>query len=224
MNSTQSPQPTVTGPAAGSIPSAMLPSDTGFHRAGLESLATSAQLGPRRVGYGLPCIKCKTYYAADLSACPVCKTEERVLPMPLVTVNSILRPTEAVVPAPDDAALEEERERFLREFKAQVYASDDETAAPSGLDCSLETSHQGTTEPATVCQTCYGRLQQRVDLLEAALHMDLKEATQVIYEAVWSDPSDPSKTYHNAAQALLSSLRKRAGISTVLGPLQPLAH
>jgi hypothetical protein len=52
----------------------------------------------------------------------------------------------------------------------------------------------------------------------------LKEATQVIYEAVWSDPSDPSKTYHNAAQALLSSLRKRAGISTVLGPLQPLAH
>jgi hypothetical protein len=54
--------------------------------------------------------------------------------------------------------------------------------------------------------------------------MDLKEATRVIYEAVWSDPSDPSKTYHNAARALLAALRKRAGISTVLGSHQPLAH
>ena len=53
--------------------------------------------------------------------------------------------------------------------------------------------------------------------VEAALHMDLKEATQVVYEAVWSDPSDPSKTYHNAARALLAALRKRAGISTVSG-------
>ena len=119
--------------------------------------------------------------------------------------------------------LEEERERFLREFKAQVYASDAETA-PAGSGCSLEASHQGEIEPATVCQSCYVRLQERVDLLEAALHMDLKEATQLIYEAVWSDPSDPSKTYHNAAQALLAALRKRAGISAVLGPLQPLAH
>jgi hypothetical protein len=223
MNSTQASQPAVQGLAAGSIQSAILPNDTGFHRAGVESLPASGQLGPRRVGYGLPCIKCKTYYAADLSACPVCKTEERVLPMPLVA-NSSVRLPETVVPAPDDAALEEERERFLREFKAQVYASDDETGAPAGLSCSLEASHQGAIEPATVCQTCYVRLQQRVDLLEAALHMDLKEATQVVYEAVWSDPSDPSKTYHNAARALLAAMRKRAGISTILGPLQPLAH
>ena len=48
------------------------------------------------------------------------------------------------------------------------------------------------------------RLQQRVDLLEAALHMDLIEATRVVYEAVWSDPSDPSKTYQNAAGAVLT--------------------
>jgi hypothetical protein len=52
----------------------------------------------------------------------------------------------------------------------------------------------------------------------------LKEAAQFIYDAVWSDPSDPSKTYQNAAQALLSELRKRAGISVVLGPLKPLQH
>ena len=68
------------------------------------------------------------------------------------------------------------------------------------------------------------RLQQRVDQLEAALHMDLIEATRVVYEAVWSDPSDPSKTYQNAASAMLTEMRKRAGIAVVLGPLQPLAH
>ena len=28
--------------------------------------------------YGLPCARCKAYYAADLTACPVCKSTERV--------------------------------------------------------------------------------------------------------------------------------------------------
>jgi hypothetical protein len=63
-----------------------------------------------------------------------------------------------------------------------------------------------------------------VDLLEAVLHMDLKEAAQVIYDAVWADTSDSTKTYQNAAQALLGELRKRAGIKTVLGRMQPLTH
>jgi hypothetical protein len=109
----------------------------------------------------------------------------------------------------------------LREFKALV------PAAPIDMEsfkCSLEQNHSGELEPAAVCEECYIRLQGRVDLLEAALHMDLKEATQVIYDAVWSDPSDPSKTYHNAARAILGELRKRAGISAVLGPLQTLPH
>ena len=44
---------------------------------------------------------------------------------------------------------------------------------------------------------------------------------QIIYEAVWADPSDPTKTYTNAASALLSELRKRSGVSTLLGPFQP---
>jgi len=60
--------------------------------------------------------------------------------------------------------------------------------------------------------------------MEAALHMDVKEATQVIYNAVWSDQSDPNQSYQNAAQALLSELRKRAGVTMVLGSLQPLPH
>ena len=49
--------------------------------------------------------------------------------------------------------------------------------------------------------------------MEAALHIDLKEAAQIVYEAVWSDPSDPSKTYRNAARALLTELRQRSGIT-----------
>jgi len=63
-----------------------------------------------------------------------------------------------------------------------------------------------------------------LDLVEAALHMELKEAAQIVYNAVWADSSDPSKTYQHAAQALISELRKRAGITLVLGSLQPLAH
>jgi hypothetical protein len=76
-------------------------------------------------------------------------------------------------------------------------------------------------EPATICQGCYDRLQERADVLEAAMHIDIKEAAQIVYDAVWSDPSDPSKTYQNAAQALLTELRRRSGIPQVFGPLQP---
>jgi len=190
----------------------------------MEGLPASSQLGPRRIGYGLPCVKCKTYYAADLSACPVCKSEERVLPTVALSgaaVKEVVEPPSGELL--DDAALEEERERFLREFNAKVYASD----APinvGGFRCSNDEYHPGDSEPAAVCQGCHLRLQERVDQLEAALHMDLKEATQLIYDAVWSDPSDPSKTYHNAAHSILTALRKRAGISAVMGPLQPLSH
>jgi len=223
MNSV--PSPAVSD--LSSIAANTLPADTHYRRAtaAAEGLPTSLQLGPRRSGYGLPCAKCKTYYAADLSACPVCKAEERVLPT-LVADSAIAAEgaEPAVIPVPDDAALEEERERFLREFKAQAYASHTQINVAESFRCSLEENHSGELEPAAVCQGCYVRLQERVDLLEAALHIDLKEATQLIYDAVWSDPSDPTKTYHNAAQAVLAELRKRAGISAVLGPLQPLAH
>jgi RNA polymerase subunit RPABC4/transcription elongation factor Spt4 len=193
----------------------------------MESLPSA--LGPRRIGYGLPCVKCKTYYAADLSMCPVCKSEERVSPVVDADASSIPNVPETALPAPDDAALEEERERFLREFKSQSYASQvqvdsAQTESEKSMGCSIEGNHRDGFEPAEVCQECYMRLQQRVDLLEASLHMDLIEATRVVYEAVWSDPSDPSKTYQNAAGAILTELRKRAGISVVLGPLQPLTH
>lgn len=224
MNSATSTQPAETS----SIPSAILPPESGFHRATSTAENLPSALGPRRIGYGLPCVKCKTYYAADLSMCPVCKTEERVSPIVATSGSSSPSLPESALPAPDEAALEEERERFLREFKSQVYAAhvqiDPAEIAPVGSMGCVEENHQGGFEPAAVCQHCYVRLQERVDLLEAALHMDLIDATRVVYEAVWADPSDPGKTYQNAARAVLTELRKRAGISAVLGSHRPLTH
>jgi len=105
-----------------------------------------------------------------------------------------------------------------------VYASHMQINTAASFRCSKEENHQGAFEPAAVCQDCYDQARGQMDLMEAALHMDLKEATQIVYDAVWSDPSDPGKTYQNAAQALLTELRNRAGISAVLGPLQTLPH
>ena len=134
------------------------------------------------------------------------------------------RPSHAL----ESAALNEERDRFLSEFWAKALSVkgriDAQTDKPAARTCSLEASHRHEFQLATVCQTCYARLQQRVDLLEAALRMDLKETTKVIYDAVWSDSSDPSKTYHNAAKAVLAKLHRRAGISAMLESHQPLAR
>jgi hypothetical protein len=221
MNSTQS---TSLGAAAQPARHAVLPQQTEIRRPDPMSTAATApqtaqfEVTPKAVGYGLPCTKCKTYFAANLTACPVCKNTERV------SATAVLVPAIPVSAEelPDPQLLEEERERFLREFQAQVYASQLQINATTSQRCSKEENHSGSVEPATVCQTCYDHLQEHVDVLEAVLHMDIKEASQVIYDAVWADPSDPSKTYLNAAQALLSELRRRSGITQVFGPLQPL--
>ncbi|HTF43857.1 MAG TPA: hypothetical protein VK641_08170 [Terriglobales bacterium] len=186
------------------------------------AVASALQLAPfeppKAVGYGLPCAKCKTYFAANLTACPVCKNTERV------SATAVLVPAIPVSAEelPDPELLEQERERFLREFQTQVYASQLQINATTSQRCSKEENHRGSMEAATVCQGCYDHLQEHVDVLEAVLHMDVKDASQVIYDAVWADPSDPSKTYLNAAQALLGELRRRSGITQVFGPLQPL--
>lgn len=166
-------------------------------------------------GYGLPCVKCRKYYPAGLSACPVCKSTERVAPV-------------AALPCPTAAethteGLDEERARLLREFKAKLYATSAQINS-TNHECANAKKGDQAHDGAAVCRTCYQRLQARVDVLEAALHMDLKEAAQVIYDAVWADTSDSTKTYQNAARALLGELRKRAGLSLVLGRMQSLAH
>jgi hypothetical protein len=127
-------------------------------------------------------------------------------------------------PAAADGNLNQERERFLREYKAKLYAAHAQINPSGQQRCSRTEDDQHAHEAATVCGACYQRMQERVDLAEAALHMDLKEATQIIYDAVWADTSDSNKTYQNAAQALLNEMRKRAGISVVMGPLQSLPH
>ena len=172
-------------------------------------------LAPKHATYGLPCSNCKTYYGSDLQACPICGHKQRVSPIAALA---------DVVPAeqlPDPQQLEAERDRFLNEFNSQVIASPlpPELPAPS-QNCTHIENHASEPEPATICQGCYDRLQDRADVLEAAMHMDAKEAAQIVYDAVWADPSDPNKTYQNAAMALLTELRRRSGTPQVFGPLQ----
>jgi hypothetical protein len=181
-------------------------------------LATSPD--PKAIGYGLPCSNCRAYYPSDLKACPVCKSPERVSPRAAAAL-----PSTPVHATPESSApIEDERERFLRELKSQAFASHTQINAAATFRCVLEQNHTAEFEPAAVCHTCYGDLRQQSDRLEATLHMDVKEAAQIVYAAVWADTSDPSKTYINAAAALLSELRRRAGIGLLLGSNQPLAH
>lgn len=174
-------------------------------------------------GYGLPCLKCHLYYAADLDRCPTCHARERVSPVtPKRKPNLAQR---SAGKAPNRSALEQEREEFLRQFKAQLKEVHTEIAhAPDAAVCKLKEHPAGEAPSAQICSACYERLQERVDVLEAALHIDPKEAAQIVYDAVWADPSKPGQTYQNAANALLNELRKRAGVRTVMGQFQRLRN
>ena len=185
--------------------------------------ADAPESSARKVtGYGLPCSKCHLYYPADLDECPTCHHKERVSP---IISKMPIRPVQAVPePIPDSAIVEQEREEFLRQFKSQLLEAHAQVMDAPESACKFTEHHPGEAGKADVCTGCYERQQERLDICEAALHIDLKEAAQIIYDAVWADPSDPGKTYQNAASAILTELRKRAGITTVLGPFQPLAH
>jgi hypothetical protein len=174
----------------------------------------------KSIGYGLPCSRCRAYYAADMKACPICRSTERVSPTAVTA-----RPTVPIASQPPiSSQIDDERERFLKELKSQAFASHTQISTPATFRCVLEHQHSGSSEPAAVCHTCYGDLKQLADRMEAALHIDTKEAAKIVYDAVWADTSDPNKTYLNAAAALLMELRKRAGIGLLLGSNQPLAH
>jgi hypothetical protein len=174
----------------------------------------------KAIGYGMPCSRCHAYYPADMHACPICKSPDRVSP-----TEPVLHSMPSAVPQPANGAqIDDDRERFLKELKSQAFASHTQINAAATFRCVLEHQHSGATEPAAVCHSCYGEARQQADRMEAALHMDAKEAAKIVYEAVWADTSDPNVTYLNAATALLSELRNRAGIGLLLGANQPLAH
>jgi hypothetical protein len=120
------------------------------------------------------------------------------------------RPTQA---APTKSESDHEREEFLKQFETQVRATHSGPAHTPTAECKFKERHPSEAAAAEVCAACYERLQERVDALEGALHIDLKEAAQIVYDAVWASPSEPSKTYENAANALLNALRNRAGIA-----------
>jgi hypothetical protein len=214
VNATRTQQGSTAKP-----PASTLTHEAGHAAASASASATSGT--PKFSGYGLPCSKCKLYYPADLDSCPTCHHTERVSPV----VPKVPTRVAAAVPEPipDGAVVEQEREEFLRQFKSQLMEAHAEVANASGATCMIG-DHTGDAANAKICKACYERLQERLDVCEGALHLDLKEAAQIIYDAVWSDPSDPNKTYQNAANALLAEIRKRAGIKSMRGPFQPLPH
>jgi hypothetical protein len=197
------------------------PAVTGSSMAGASQQGRAAAeiaTAPHAIGYGMPCANCRAYYPADMQACPICKSRERVAP---TAVPSL--PVSQTTPQADEAKLlAEERER-LRELKSQIYASHSQVPATT-FRCALDQNHDGNVEPAAICHSCYGAARQQADRLEAALHMETREAAKIVYDAVWADTSDPNKTYLNAAAALLSELRKRAGIIAMRGANQLLPH
>jgi len=201
---------------------AALAKETSARRMDYSPVAKPEDAPRRASGYGLPCSKCHLYYSADLDVCPTCKHNERV---PAVVAQVPLRPVQSAgEPVHDSAEVEQEREEFLKQFKAQLLEAHAQVVNAPESVCKFGERHEGETADADVCTSCYERLQERVDVMEAALHIELKEAAQIVYDAVWADPSDPGKTYENAASALLAELRRRAGVSSVFGPFQPLTH
>ncbi len=210
-----------SGAGAGAKTGQAVTPTQGDVRHGERSVPPDSVISARKsVGYGLPCAKCHLYYSADLDTCPSCNARERVLPV----LPKTPKMQASAEPEIDAAALEQEREEFLRQFKSQLLAAHVEATTAAAPTCNFADNHPGEPEVAEVCKPCYEKLQERLDVCEAALHMDMKEAAQIIYDAVWADPSDPSKTYRNAASAILTELRRRAGITSLLGPFQPLTH
>jgi hypothetical protein len=185
----------------------------------------SPALEKKLIGYGMPCSRCHAYYPADMHACPICKSPERVSPTEPVAHSMVsAEPQTATGGQGAGTQMDEDRERLLKELKSQAFASHTQINAAAVFHCVLKHQHSGETEPAAVCHSCYSEARQQADLMEAALHMDSKDAAKIVYDAVWADTSDPNATYLNAAKALLSELHRRAGIGLLLGAHQPMAH
>ena len=189
----------------------------------------------RPARFGLPCANCKAYYDCELHACPICKCAERVPAeeAEAKSTNRLKKPSAGVLQSTLGSFIHldstsgckqpmqlawhcaEDGERFLLESRLLLCAHTDETDAGHTSPCILDENHNAQSEYASICLSCYNRLCEKLARTETALLIDLCEAAQIVYEAVWADPSptDPSRTYHSAAQALLNELWQRAGIA-----------
>jgi len=117
---------------------------------------------------------------------------------------------------------------FLVESKLLLCTNTDEVNTGISSPDSLAENHKTQQDESGLVCLSYDQQREKLAYTEAALAhaeaallMDLREAAQVIYEAVWADPSpaEPSRTYENAAQALLNKLHHRAGMVRLLGPI-----
>src|SRR5262245_35591106 len=142
--------------AAHAAPAAALAKDVGVRR--LSNSGPDSGEAPRKpVGYGLPCAKCRLYYPADLDICPTCHHKERVSPAVPKVPPKVAQGSAA--PAPNSAAVEQEREEFLKQFKSQLMEAHSEVVDASGALCRVGDHHDGAA-PAEVCKGCYERLQE----------------------------------------------------------------
>jgi hypothetical protein len=194
---------------------------------------------PGPVQFGLPCASCKAYYASDLPACPICKSAERV-PHEAAEAKSANISQKTLAGVLDGARgsfinldstlgckqpmelvlhCDEEGELLRLESRLLLCAHTQEIDAGHTSPCILGENHNTQSEHASICVSCYNRLHEKLARMEAALLIDLGEAAQIVYEAVWADPSPaaPNRTYQSAAQALLNKLCQRAGIASMCG-------
>ena len=79
-------------------------------------------------------------------------------------------------------------ERFLLDSRLLLCARADEINAGHTSLCILDENHTAQSEYASICLSCYDRLREKLDRTEAALLIDLREAAQIVYRAVWTDP------------------------------------
>src|SRR5271169_628493 len=135
----------------------------------------------RSAGFGLPCANCRLYYPANLDACPGCNSKQRVSPS---VVPALPRAQAAAGALPAHIVVDPERKACPKELDSQLSAGHAEVTGPPAV-CTFGERHVQSTEAASICRVCYDRVRERVDVCEAALHMDLKEAAQIIYGAVW---------------------------------------
>src|SRR5579863_7988877 len=124
---------------SGTKVAAALAQDAGARRMAIPPAGGSAEspddAGNKPSGYGLPCAKCRLYYPANLDICPTCHHHERVSPVVPKVPNKVKQA--APEPSPDSAAVEQEREEFLRQFKSQLLEANAGVANSAGTTCTM---------------------------------------------------------------------------------------